>query len=406
MRLLFSFFITANFFISFSQINVTSESYPFHDAIEWQGVGSLLLAKDPNLRQKDYNVILLNSVGEVQWKEKFYPKSENPSLILGHKSSYLYFIDNFVPENHKLFYHQINMSGSVKSTNLELLTHAKKMGYSSSTDLTLIDIVNTSGALVFQFVAENKSEKTYENIFIFLTHHNHRTYAVKTLSSKMDGLKDKSEAMLKYAGSDDEKIYFSRLVDRASKSTLEFIPFSPKGEEGLTQVFTLEKKQSLSMELNPLHFSGDYYISSDLADYQAKAYGYYLDNQFYSLTFDVSNNQFVVSHFDEKGNPTAVITESVTKDKKDKYKVAIELMEIRNALLVAVNSNSDLFYTQVDAKPYVIKFPAEISNIQFMKNPSIIHFGKSSTIFVHPLEEGFLSTSLMGIGKSASLDFE
>lgn len=393
-------------FASFGQLNVPSESYPFHDAIEWQGIGSLLLAKDPEARQKDYNVILLNSLGEVQWKEKFYPKSDNPSLILGHKSNYVYFIDNFVPESHKLFYHQINMSGSVKSTNLELLTHAKKMGYSSSSDLTLIDVVNTSGALVFQFVAENKSEKTYENVFIFLTHHNHRTYAVKTLSSKIDGLKENAEAMLKYAGSDDEHIYFSRLVDRASNSTLEFIPFSVKGEEGLTQVFTLNKKQSLSMELNPLHFSGDFYISSDLANYKAKAYGYFLSGQFYTLSFDSDNNEFIVSHFDEKGNHKAILKETITKDKKDKYKVAVKLMEIRNSLLVAVSANDDLFYAKVDVKPEVFNFPTEISDIQFMKNPSIIHFGKSSTIFVHPLEDGFLSTSLVGIGKTTSLDFE
>lgn len=406
MRLLIFLFVLSLFSSSFSQMNVSSESYPFHDIIEWQGIGSLLLAKDPDVRQKDYNVTLLNALGQVQWKEKFYPKTENPSLVLGHKSNYIYFIDNFVPESHKIFYHQINMSGSVKSTNLELLTHAKKMGYSSSTDLTLVDVVNTSGALVFQFVAQNKGEKSYENVFIFLTHHNHRTYAVKTLSSKMEGLKDNSEAMLKYAGSDDDKIYFSRTIDRASKSTLEFIPFSAKGEEGFTQVFTLDKKQTLSMELNPLHFSGDFYISSDLADYKAKAYGYYLEGQFYALTFDTENNSFIVNHFDEKGNPKALITESITKEKKDRYKVVVKLMEIRSSLLIAVSANDDVFYAQVDAKSQVIKFPVEISNIQFMKNPSIIHFGKSSTIFVHPLEDGFLSTGLVGIGKSTSLDFE
>jgi len=391
---------------AFTQLNVASESYPFHDVIEWQEVGSLLLAKDPDLRQKDYNVILLNTAGEVQWKEKFYPKSTEPALILGHKSNYVYFIDNFTPENHKIFYHQINMSGSVKSTNLELLTHAKKLGYSSSTDLTLIDVINTSGALVFQFVAENKSEKTFENVFIFLTHHNHRTYAVKTLSSKIEGLKDNSEAMLKYAGSDDEKIYFSRLVDRGAQSTLEFIPFSAKAEEGITQVFTLKGKQSLSMELNPLHFSGDYYISSDLADYKAKGYGYYLKGQFYTLTFDVQNNQFLVSQFDDKGNPKVILTESVTKEKKDKYKIIVKLMEISDALLLAVSSNDDLFYVTVHSAPEVIQFPAGVSNSQLMKNPSIINFGKSSTIFVHPLEDGFLSTSLIGIGKSTVLDFE
>lgn len=406
MRRLLIILTFLQLFVSFGQLNVTSESYPFHDAIEWQGVGSLLLAKDPAARQKDYNVILFNALGEVQWKEKFYPKSDAPSLILGHKSNYVYFIDNFVPESHKLFYHQINMSGSVKSTSLELLTHAKKMGYSSSSDLTLIDVVNTSGALVFQFVAENKSEKTYENVFIFLTHHNHRTYAVKTLSSKIEGLKNNAEAMLKYAGSDDEQIYFSRLVDRASNSTIEFIPFSAKGEEGLTQVFTLNKKQSLSMELNPLHFSGDFYISSDLADYKAKAYGYFLEGQFYTLFFDNDKNQFVVSRFDEKGNHEAILTETITKDKKDKYQVAVKLMEVRNSLLLAVSANDDLFYAKVESKPTKINFPTEISGIQFMKNPSIIYFGKSSTIFVHPLEDGFLSTSLVGIGKSTSLDFE
>lgn len=406
MRRLFTLIAVFQFFTLFGQVNVTSESYPFHDAVEWQGVGSLLLAKDPSSRQKDYNVILLNTLGEAQWKEKFYPKNDNPSLILGHKSNYIYFLDNFVPENHKLFYHQINMGGSVKSTYLEVLTHAKKLGYSSSTDLKLVDVANTNGALIFQFVAENKSDKSYDNVFIFLTHHNHRTYAVKTLSSNMEGVKENTEAMLKYAGSDEEQIYFSRLIDRAGKSTIEFIPFSAKGEEGFTQVFTLSDQQSISMELNPMHFSGDYYISSGFADYKAKAYGYFLAGQFYTLTFDVKGSKFIISRFDEKGIHQPMVSEPISKDKKDKYAISVGLMEIQKSLLISVGVNEENFHARVESTSSIFQFPSGISTLQFMKNPSIIQFGKSSTIFVHPMAEGFLSTSLVGIGKTASLDFE
>jgi hypothetical protein len=222
----------------------------------------------------------------------------------------------------------------------------------------------------------------------------------------MEGVKENSEAMLKYAGSDEEQIYFSRLIDRAGKSTIEFIPFSAKGEEGFTQVFTLSDKQSISMALDPMYFSGDYYISLGFADYKAKAYGYFLAGQFYTLTFNVKGSAFVVSRFNDKGEHQPLVTQSISKDKKDKYAIRVGLMEIRKSLLIAVSVNEDKFYARMDTSSSIFKVPAEISTLQFMKNPSIIHYGKSSTIFVHPLEEGFLSTSLVGIGKTSSLDFE
>jgi len=81
-------------------------------------------------------------------------------------------------------------------------------------------------------------------------------------------------------------------------------------------------------------------------------------------------------------------------------------MEIQKSLLISVGVNEENFHARVESTSSIFQFPSGISTLQFMKNPSIIQFGKSSTIFVHPMAEGFLSTSLVGIGKTASLDFE
>jgi len=399
------FYSILGFLSSNAQIELTSETYPFNGVMEWQGVGTIITSSDPDQRQRDFNIWLLNKDGEVQWREKFYPKLNRPFPIIGHNSSYIYFLDNLKPENHKINYHQINMSGSVKSTSLDLLAMVKKAGYNSTDELLLVDVINAPSALVFQFDAENKSTKSIDQVLVFLTHHNHRTYLTKTVASTLDGLKNSTEGRLLYAGSDDDNIYFSRYIQRASQHTLEFIPYSAKGEEGFAQVFTMDDFTTSSAKPDVLNYTGEYHLQLQ-AKNTTPVGGFYFGKRFYTFGFTANLDEWAVSIFDEEGKQKILERVKLSEQKKRKGVPTIMLGEARTYWTIGFDWNEDshLHFISLDGLRSGETFLPQQE--QLRNNPSVANAANSLGIFVHPTNDGYFRLVLEKFGQTNTLNFD
>jgi hypothetical protein len=393
------------FLNSSAQIELTSEAYPFNGVMEWQDVGTIITSSDPDQRQRDFNIWLLNKDGEVQWREKFYPKLNRPFPIIGHNSSYIYFLDNLKPESHKINYHQINMSGSVKSTSLDLLAMVKKAGYNSTDELLLVDVINAPGALVFQFDAENKTAKSIDQLLVFLTHHNHRAYLTKTVSTSLDGLKNTTEGRLMYAGSDDEQIYFSRYIRRVNQHTLEFIPYSAKGEEGFAQVFTLDDYTSNSSRLVPLNYTGEYHLQLQ-AKNTTPLGGFYFGKRFYSFGFNDNLDKWGVCMFDDKGKQKILEEVELSEQKKRKGVPTVVVGEARSYWSIGFDWNEDncLHLISMDRSRSAEAFLQQQE--QLRNNPSVANLANSLGIFVHPTNDGYFRLVLEKLGHANTLNFD
>jgi hypothetical protein len=407
MRFVHSLFLVfLGFLSSFAQNELVSDNYPFKNLFEWQGVGTIITSSDPDERQRDFNIWLLNTNGEVQWREKFYPKLANPYPIIGHNSSYIYFLDNLKPENHKINYHQINMSGSVKSTQFDLLPIVKKAGYNSTDDLNLVDIINTPGALVFQFEYMDKTQKKKDQFFIFLTHHNHRTYATKGISVGLDGLKDGIEGELRYAGSDAETIYFSRYIKRANEHTLEFLPFTAKGEEKLAQVFTIEGYTELNAGIEWINYRGEYHLNPAMSKKSYAQGGYYADKQFYFMGFDKDLSKFGILTFNEKGKQQVLKEVALTPSKKKKDTPRLALGELHAGFFVAFNlmeDNMAFYVVNSSAEKFAI-FHNAYNLLRI--NPTLIKTGIQSGIFVHANNDNYFRLQTDDLGNTKVLSLE
>lgn len=406
MKLLLTFFSIFLVMLSLlAQNELVSENYPFKNLYEWQGVGTIITLSDPDERQRDYNIWLLNTSGEVQWREKFYPKLSNPFPIIGHNSSYIYFLDNIKPENHKINYHQINMSGSVKSTQLELLSIVKKAGFNSTEDLVMVDIINTPGALVFQFEFNDKAQKRKDQFFVFLTHHNHRTYAVKGLSVSYDGLKSGLEGELRYAGSDAETIYFSRYIKRSNDHTLEFVPYSAKGEEKLVQVFTLSDYAFANSQSDWVNYRGEFHLNGANRPACASG-GFYLDKRFYCVGFDEEMTSFALSTFNEKGKQEVMKEVKLQTYKKIKGTPTLWIGEFKQGLFVGFNVMDDHHHIYFSGD-VVKKVELNQSDYDLIRtNPSLLETGIRPGIFVHFYNDGYFRLHSEGLGSTKLLKIE
>ncbi|MEX2485563.1 MAG: hypothetical protein WED10_13410 [Brumimicrobium sp.] len=404
------------FFVCFSlmfsvqlnaQIEVEAEKFPFNQIVEWKNNGSLLVSSDPKDKVRDVEVVLLDNSGELNWRKLIYPSHSKPSIIVSESSNYIYFIDHFKVENNKFSYIQINRSGSVVSTNFDLLKVVRSYGYTIPNELVVEEVVNTPKALVFHFTLEVKDKNIIENFFVTITHHNNRMYHSQGKNTHPDFVADGKEGLFNYAGSDEENIYFSRLIKQGGKHRVHFYPITPKAKQGNEYSF------SLSTDFNPIYseiinhnLCGSYYQKVlNKKVIERFGVGLYANNRFYYVANDETDKCVKIFGADQDGEIDVLNECNNPADKSRKYDAKIKWIDCRNRVLILseIEGKTNV-YSEFNSK--IEHYKSENLNLNILQiNPSRPSLENKSTNFVHLVGDKTYSFDLNQLGQSKKVVF-
>ena len=406
---LFTFVLCLSSVFSISaQIEIEKGKSAFHSIVEWSDKGTLLMNSDPKNRTRDYEIVLLNHEGEVGWRKTIYPSHSMPSLILSQSSNYIYFIDKFEVIDSKFSYNQLNQSGSVVSTNFNLLTIIRSYGYTIPDELVVEEIVNTPKALAFHFSLEVKDKNIIENFFVTVTHHNNRVYHSQGPATHPDLLDDGREELFTYSGADEENIYFSRIVKQGGGKRIHFYPISPKAEKGNEYSFALTPDFApIRSEVINNNLCGSYY-QNKLNDKSLSrlAVGIYNNNRFYVVANDEKDRCLKVYGANKEGN-IAVLNECKNPaEESRKYDAQLTWLNNSNKL-IAIGSIEDATSAALIDGSTVASIEKDILSLDRLQlNPSVFDLENKTTNFAHLVNDQTFFFDYNQLGEEGNVVFK
>lgn len=389
-----------------AQVEVAKDKFPFHEMVEWPNQGTLLMAKDPSNKTNDLYISFLNNQGENPWANTISPKSKEPKLITSEQSNYFYLIDQFKPQNNLITYHQINVSGSIVSTEFDVLKVIRNYRYTTPGDLELVEVVNTPKSIVFYFQMPVKSKGIIENFFVSITHHNNRMYYFKGPETDMK-LKKKGEiGSILYAGADANLIHFAYYLKEGSKEKINFIGFNEKAEALPTSPsMILPKHEAIPSKIESKMLTGSHYLQHE-NDQAAKGKPIYLNKKYYYAINDAAEGCLKVFG-------------------QNKARKIVELNDCDQTEISARNPEGEIAYFLMDGKlflyskieggasAYIIddngvekgSFTAsELEKVQI--NPSSFKTKNKTANFVHIINGTAYFTSLENLENKAAINFK
>lgn len=395
-------------FLSQAQIEIEKGKSPFHSVIEWKNKGTLLMNSDPKDRIRDYEVVLINSKGEVDWRKTIYPSHSMPSLILSESSNYIYFIDHFEVIDSKFSYNQLNRSGSVVSTKFDLLKIIRSYGYTTPDELVVEEVVNTPKALAFHFSLEVKDKNIIENFFVTITHHNNRVYHSQGPNTHPDLLDDEREGLFTYSGADDDNIYFSRLVKQGGGKRIHFYPISPKAEKGNEYSFALTDEFSpIESEVINNNLCGSFYQKKlNKKALTRLAVGIYNNNRFYVAANDSKDRCLKVYGANKDGDITVLNDCKNPAKESRKYDAKLIWLENLDRLIVVGSIEDSNSAAIIDGSTVesVEKDQLNVDRLQI--NPSSFALENKTTNFVHLVDDKVFFFDSNQLGSEGSVIFK
>lgn len=235
----------------------------FYDIIEWKGMGSLLMSRDPLGNTKQITLTLVTDTKTSVWDQKFNPKSEEFYYIASENARYVYFLDNLNLEDGKVYFSQLNSAGNIKSTSVAVGAAVKKIKNIDYNDLELINVVVTDKALVHHFRYEDKSTKSVVEFATFITHHNFLCYAVELAAIPKANFKDENIGLWDYIGFTGDEIFFAARDVIGKKKGWSVKSFSSKGKEMSNMFIDAPDHELISVENIGFGTTGKHYLKTD-----------------------------------------------------------------------------------------------------------------------------------------------
>ena len=241
------------------KFEIPSKNHPFHDIIEWKGMGAILMSKDPSQITKQINLTLVGNQQTSIWDQKFNPKNEKFYYLSSENARYVYFLDNLELATGKVYFNQLNSAGNVKSTSVSIGSAIKKLGNYDYNSLEVINIVVTDKALVHHFRYVDKKAKSVREFATFITHHNFLCYAVELGSISNEDLKKEHIGQWKYVGFTGDQIYFAARDYQNKTKGWSIKEFTSKGKSKLG-MFIDAPEDLISIENIGFGTTGEYYL--------------------------------------------------------------------------------------------------------------------------------------------------
>lgn len=389
----------------YGQIEVKKDQLNFQELVEWNGV--LVVAEDAKRKVDFKELILINPKGEVRWRKLIYPKSPNAYVVQSSNSDYIYFIDDLAPVNNSIRYNQINQSGSVTPTKLDVLDVIRSYGYRTPDDIKIENIVNTPDALVFHLSLEVSEKDIAENFFVSITHHNNRVYHWKAPESHPDLIKDGKEGPILYAGSDAEGIYFARYTYQANNHRVNYIPIDSKAKPLNAYNYSLPDFNPVVSEQKIYSNEGRYYRNREEGDNrEVKGIPVYVDNKYYYVVNDASSRALVVYGSDESGEIAKIAhTESLAEESR-KYSGSIGVSREADKVTICGSINDKIGCLSYDHNK-IEQIELKSDQIELLRNnPSSKEVDNNSTTFVYSFSGMWYSIEKAELSNKEIITFE
>ncbi|MDX1650997.1 MAG: hypothetical protein R3277_00785 [Brumimicrobium sp.] len=393
---------------SHAQLELEAGNYPFHQIVEWKGVGTLLMNSDPDLKGKDFGLTLLDTSGLVAWNKLIYPAYSRPSLILSENSNYIYFLDFLKVRNNRISYIQLNRSGSYVSNDVDVLKVVRAYGYTNPDDVVLQEVFNTPKALVMHLTLEVKEKKIVENFFVTITHHNNRIYHVKGPETNPDMISKGKEGLFNYAGGSEEDIYFSRIIAQDNRFRAYFYPISPKAVPREEYGFMLLPDFSpIPSEIMNYDLSGSYYqAKNDGKTEKRLGVGIYKNAEFYYVANDEKDRCVKVYGKDSKGE-IAVLNQCEKKaEVSRKYNAKIYWMNNMENIIVVSKIEDTETALIIDTNKVESINAGKINADLLQINPTSFKVENKSSNFVHLVGDKVYTFDLDQLGEPGKAVFK
>lgn len=388
----------------FSQIEVKKEKLSFHDLLEWKGV--LLIAEDEKGKVDDKELTRIAPNGKVQWRKVIYPKSSTSYLIHSKSSDYIYFVDDLKPENSVIRYNQINESGSVTPTKLNILPVIRDYGYRTPDEIVVENIVNTPNALVFHLTLEVKEKDIIENFFVTITHHNNRVYHWKGPETRPEQIDEGKQGPILYAGCDEEAVYFARYTYQANNHRVNFIPFDAKAKPLNAYSYSLADFQPILSTQKFYSNEGRYYIDREEGDERTvRGLPIYHEGSFLYVVNDASSRELVVYGANKEGDISKLATSGELSESKRRYDASLGICRNGKEITICAIIEDNVGCIRHDEK----SFESVVSDRERMTiarmNPSILQTDLDPSNFVYNFDQGWHYISRNGLNKLDILSF-
>lgn len=399
-KLFFTFFSTIIGFSTFAQqIEIQAEQYPFYSIVEWKGMGSILLNRDPSGNAKKVNLTLVGNQSTSVWQESFNPKGKDFYYIASENARYTYFLDNLNPELGKVFMHQISSAGNIKSTSVALAAAIKKLGAYDLSEMQLIDVVTTDKALVHIFRHRNTKEKKYTEIATFITHHNFLVYAAILGEVPEVNLKDPNYGQWKYIGFTDDQICFAARDYQDKIKGWSVKNFTSKGALTDTRFIMGLKDNFDFVEHVGMGTNAKTYLQNNSESETALLS--FLNNQFYliGLQSDGSNKTVKLKHLIE-GEWMDLKSHKFAMDASKKA-TELAIYPLNEGVGCKIGNTMVFLPFASISKPIQNLFKKE-----YHSNPSRFILEDKKELFAVSLADGNLFFDLNQLNKSGNVKFE
>ncbi|MBI1838287.1 MAG: hypothetical protein HYR91_13580 [Flavobacteriia bacterium] len=344
---LLAFVILQNIGLSQQQIDIPAESFPFYDLIEWKGMGSMLLNRDPLFKTLKINLTFVGkqSTNTLMWKESFNPASKESYFISSENARYIYFLDNLQLNNGKFAYSQISSGGTVKSSAADAFYALKKIYPMEQTDLKLIDIVTTDKALIHIYRYHDKKEKKFVDLATSMTHHNLTLYTGIIGESQEETIKNKSTNGWFYVGSTGEQIYFATRDNVKKKNGFTIKEFNTRVESKISTFIPDMEKGFEMIENSGFGTTGKNYLKNE--------------NTIEQSILTHHNSKFYLTGVGSEGSSKVLKTYVWNADKWDLLKTAPISIASKQTLILGVMPLNEGLATKIDngTKAMVITVP-------------------------------------------------
>lgn len=379
------------------QFEIPAEQYPFFSVLEWKGMGSILLNRDPSGNMKKVNMTLVGNKTTSIWQQSFNPNGKDFYYISSENARYVYFLDDLNPQAGKVSLHQLSSAGNIKSTSVLLSSAIKKLGAYDMTQMEVMDIVTTDKALVHIFRYHDVKAKKYTEIATFITHHNLLVYAVILGEVPEAGVKEGTMGQWHYIGFNGDNIYFAARDKTNKKNGWAVQNYTSKGAltEGLT-IQAPDDKYEIS-GLVGIGTNGRVYINNNV-DADAGSLIHH-NGQFYALgsVLNGTSRTLTLKQLVEgkwKTLSSATYAETAKKTELGTYPLNEGIgCKVNNTLIFLPYQES----TAANAVPFSPKFNM---------NPSRWIITDKKELFAVSLAEGNLFFDTAQLNKAGNVKFE
>lgn len=381
------------------QIEIPAEQYPFYSILEWKGMGSILLNRDPSGNAKKVNLTLVGNQSTSIWQESFNPNGKDFYYIASENARYTYFLDNLNLELGKVSMHQISSAGNIKSTSVGLTAAIKKLGDYDVSALQLMNVVTTDKALVHVFRYHDTKAKKYTEIATFITHHNFLVYAAILGEVPEINLKDVNYGQWKYIGFTEDQICFAARDYQDKNKGWSVKNFTSKGALTDTRFIQGLKDNFEFVEHTSMGTNGKTYLPNN-SDSETALLSF-INNQFYLIGLQTEGTNKIAKLKQLKEGEWVDIKSHKFAIEASKKPSQLAIYPLNEGIGCKIGNTMVFLPFAATLKPIQNQFKT-----QYHSNPSRFILEDKKELFAVSLPDGNLFFDLNQLNKPGSVKFE